>query len=56
MIPYILDYIIHHKKLDDNIKSLITQKILSIDNNLLSGCDENTQYNRLAYSLMYYNK
>ncbi len=56
MIPYILDYIIHHKKLDDNSKSLITQKILNIDNNLLSGCDENIQYNRLAYSLMYYNK
>ena len=56
MIPYILDYIIHHKKLHDNAKSLIIQKILSIDNYLLSGCDENIQYNRLAYSLMYYNK
>lgn len=56
MIPHILDYIIHHKKLNDNSKSLITQKVLNIDNNLLSGCDENIQYNRLAYSLMYYNK
>jgi replication factor C subunit 2/4 len=56
MIPYIINIIIHHKKLTDNIKSLLIQKILSIDNYLLNGCDENIQYNRLAYSLMYYNK
>ena len=54
MIPYILDIIIHHKKLNDNIKSLIIQKILSIDNYLLNGCDENIQYNRLAYSIMHH--
>ncbi len=54
MIPYILDIIIHHKKLNDNVKSLLVQKILSIDNFLLNGCDENIQYNRLAYSIMHY--
>ncbi len=52
MIPYILDIIIKHKKLNDNVKSLLVQKILSIDNFLLNGCDENIQYNRLAYSIM----
>jgi DNA polymerase III gamma/tau subunit len=54
MIPYILDVIIHHKKLNDNVKSLLVQKMLSIDNFLLNGCDENIQYNRLAYSIMHY--
>jgi replication factor C subunit 2/4 len=54
MIPYILEIIIHHKKLNDNVKSLIVQKILSIDNFLLNGCDENIQYNRLAYSINHY--
>jgi replication factor C subunit 2/4 len=54
MIPYILDIIIHHKKLNDNNKSLIVQKILSCDNFLLNGCDENIQYNRLAYSISHY--
>ncbi len=54
MIPYILDIIIHHKKLNDNVKSLIIQKILSIDNFLLNGCDENIQYNRLAYCINHY--
>ncbi len=54
MIPYILDIIIHHKKINDNIKSLLVQKILSIDNFLLNGCDENIQYNRLAYSIMHH--
>jgi hypothetical protein len=54
MIPYILDIIIHHKKLTDNMKSLIVKKILSIDNFLLNGCDENIQYNRLAYSINHY--
>ncbi len=51
VIPYLLNIIIKHKKLNDNTKSLIVQKILSIDNNLLNGCDELIQYNRLAYSL-----
>jgi replication factor C subunit 2/4 len=51
-IPYIIDIIINHKKLNDKMKSLISQKILSIDNYLLNGCDENIQYNRLAYSIM----
>lgn len=55
MIPYILDIIIKHKKINDNVKSLLVQKILSIDNYLLNGCDENIQYNRLAYSIMHYN-
>jgi replication factor C subunit 2/4 len=54
MIPYILDIIIHHNKLSDKIKSLLVQKILSIDNYLLNGCDENIQYNRLAYSINHY--
>ena len=54
MIPYILDIIIHHQKLNDNNKSLIVQKILSCDNFLLNGCDENIQYNRLAYSISHY--
>ena len=54
MIPYILDIVIKHTKLNDNIKSLLVQKILSIDNYLLNGCDENIQYNRLAYSIMHY--
>ena len=54
MIPYILNIIIHHKKLTDNVKSLIVQKLLSIDNYLINGCDENIQYNRLAYSINYY--
>ena len=51
-IPYIIDIIVNHKKLNDKMKSLISQKILSIDNFLLNGCDENIQYNRLAYSIM----
>ncbi len=51
VIPYLLNIIIKHKKLNDNTKSLMVQKILSIDNNLLNGCDELIQYNRLAYSL-----
>jgi hypothetical protein len=55
MIPYILDIIINHDKLTDNVKSLIVQKLLSIDNFLLNGCDENIQYNRLAYSIMHYS-
>ena len=55
MIPYILDIIIKHKKLSDNVKSLLVQKVLSIDNYLLNGCDENIQYNRLAYSIMHYS-
>ena len=54
IIPYILDIIIKHNKLSDNIKSLLVQKVLSIDNFLLNGCDENIQYNRLAYSIMHY--
>lgn len=54
MIPYILDIIIHHKKINDNVKSLIVQKVLSIDGFLLNGCDENIQYNRLAYSINHY--
>lgn len=54
MIPYILNIIIHHKKLTDNVKSLIVQKILSIDNFLINGCDENIQYNRLAYSIIHF--
>ncbi len=54
MIPYILDIIIKHKKINDKVKSLIVQKILSIDNFLLNGCDENIQYNRLAYSIMHH--
>ena len=54
MIPYILDIIIYHKKLNDNVKSLLVQKILSCDNFLLNGCDENIQYNRLAYSINHY--
>lgn len=54
MIPYILDIIIKHNKLNDNVKSLLVQKILSIDNFLLNGCDENIQYNRLAYSIMHH--
>ncbi len=54
MIPYILDIIIHHQKINDNVKSLIVQKILSCDNFLLNGCDENIQYNRLAYSISHY--
>jgi replication factor C subunit 2/4 len=55
MIPYILDIIINHDKLTDNVKSFIVQKLLSIDNFLLNGCDENIQYNRLAYSIMHYS-
>ena len=55
MIPYILDIIINHKKLNDKKKSILVQKVLSIDNYLLNGCDENIQYNRLAYSIMYSN-
>lgn len=51
-IPYIIDIIVRHMKLNDTMKSLISQKILSIDNYLLNGCDENIQYNRLAYSIM----
>ena len=51
-IPYIIDIIINHKKLNDKMISLISQKILSIDNYLLNGCDENIQYNRLAYSIL----
>jgi replication factor C subunit 2/4 len=54
MIPYIIDIIIKHKKLNDNVKSLLVQKVLSIDNFLLNGCDENIQYNRLAYSIMHH--
>jgi replication factor C subunit 2/4 len=54
-IPYLLNIIINHNKLNDNIKSLIVQKLLSIDNYLINGCDENIQYNRLAYSIMHYN-
>ena len=54
IIPYILDIIIKHKKLNDSVKSLLVKKILSIDNFLLNGCDENIQYNRLAYSIMHY--
>jgi replication factor C subunit 2/4 len=54
MIPYILDIIIYHKKLNDNIKSLLVKKLLSIDNFLLNGCDETIQYNRLAYSINHY--
>ncbi len=48
-IQHILDIIIYHKILTDKKKSLIIQKILSIDNYLLNGCDELIQYNRLAY-------
>lgn len=55
MIPYILDIIIKNTKINDNIKSILIQKILSIDNYLVSGCNETIQYNRLAYNLMYYN-
>jgi replication factor C subunit 2/4 len=55
MIPYILDIIIKHKKINDNVKSLLVQKVLSIDNYLLNGCDENIQYNLLAYSIMHYS-
>ena len=55
MIPYILDIIIKHKKINNNVKSLLVQKVLSIDNYLLNGCDENIQYNRLAYSIMHYS-
>jgi replication factor C subunit 2/4 len=51
VIPYILNIVIKHKKLTDKKKSLMVQKILSIDNYLLNGCDELIQYNRLAYSL-----
>ncbi len=50
-IPYLLNIIIKHKKINDKTKSLMVQKILSIDNYLLNGCDELIQYNRLAYSL-----
>ena len=51
VIQHILDIIICHEKLTDKQKSLICQKILSIDNYLLNGCDELIQYNRLAYSI-----
>ncbi len=51
IIPYLLNIIIKHKKINDKNKSLMVQKILSIDNYLLNGCDELIQYNRLAYSL-----
>ncbi len=51
VIPYLLNIIIKHKKLNDRTKSLMVQKLLSIDNYLLNGCDELIQYNRLAYSL-----
>ena len=51
IIPYLLNIIIKHKKINDKTKSLMVQKILSIDNYLLNGCDELIQYNRLAYSL-----
>ena len=51
IIQHILDIIIYHKKITDKQKSLICQKILSIDNYLLNGCDELIQYNRLAYSI-----
>jgi replication factor C subunit 2/4 len=54
MIPYILDIIVNHKKLTDDVKSNLVQKILSIDNFLLNGCDENIQYNRLAYSIIHF--
>lgn len=51
-IPYILDIIINHTNISDRVKSLLVQKVLSIDNFLLNGCDENIQYNRLAYSII----
>ncbi len=51
IIQHILDIIISHKTITDKQKSLICQKILSIDNYLLNGCDELIQYNRLAYSI-----
>jgi replication factor C subunit 2/4 len=51
IIPYLLNIIIKHKKINDKKKSLMVQQLLSIDNYLLNGCDELIQYNRLAYSL-----
>jgi DNA polymerase III delta prime subunit len=55
IIPYILDIIIQNTKLNDNVKSILVQNILSIDNYLVNGCNETIQFNRLAYNLMYYN-
>jgi replication factor C subunit 2/4 len=51
IIPYLIDIIIYHTKLNDKVKSEIIQTILSIDNFLLNGCDEYIQYNRLAYNI-----
>lgn len=55
-IPIIINIIIKHKNLSDSNKSKICELLLSIDNYLINGCDENIQYNRLAYGLCFASK
>ena len=44
--------IIKSNKFNDKEKSLIIQKIVSVDQNLLKGCDEFIQLYRLVYYIM----
>ena len=52
-LNHIIDIIAYHTKLSSKQKSYIIENIVSIDHNLLKGCDEYIQYTRLAYNIMY---
>ena len=51
-LDHIIEIIAYHKTLSNKHKSLIIENIVSIDHNLLKGCDEYIQYTRLAYNIM----
>ena len=52
-LNHIIDIIAYHAKLSSKQKSYIIENIVSIDHNLLKGCDEYIQYTILAYNIMY---
>jgi replication factor C subunit 2/4 len=52
-LNHIIDRIVVHKQLTTIQKSHIIENIVSIDNNLLNGCDEFIQYIRLGYNIIY---
>jgi replication factor C subunit 2/4 len=55
-----LNHIINHItmccRLSSTSKSLIIEKIVSIDQHLLNGCDEYIQFYRLAYNIILFSK
>jgi replication factor C subunit 2/4 len=55
-LNYIINLIIQNTRLSTKNKSLIIEKICTIDQHLLNGCDEYIQFLKLAYNIIIFSQ